>query len=85
MRCFVYKSLRRAEAYVFLLERDAFSRIPEAVRRPLEPLQFSFEFDLYPGRRLARQDAEVVRANLAEHGVHVQFPPDSAIVLNDGD
>lgn len=79
MRCFVYKSLRRAETFIYLAERDAFERIPEALRRPLGELQFVLELQLGPQRKLAREDAAVVRANLAAHGVHVQFPPNSVI------
>ena len=30
---------------------------------------------LTPERKLAREDADVVRENLAARGFHVQFPP----------
>jgi uncharacterized protein len=89
MRCFVYKSLRRAETYVYLAQRDDFDRLPPALRDPLGALQFVMELDLSPPRRLAREDAEVVRGNLANHGVHVQFPPSVVLVpelgARDGD
>lgn len=79
MHCYVYKSLRRAETYVYLAERDAFHKLPEALREPLGRLQFVLELDLQPGRKLARENPEVVRGNLSEHGVHVQFPPKESI------
>jgi hypothetical protein len=75
MRCFVYRSEKRAEAYVYLREQDAFDLLPEAVRASLWPLTFALSFELGPERRLARVDAEVVRANLAQDGFHVQLPP----------
>ena len=33
------------------------------------------EVELTPERRLARENPEVVRANLASRGFHLQFPP----------
>lgn len=84
MRCYVYKSPRRVETYVYFAQRDDFQRLPEALRAPLGALQFVMELDLSPPRKLAREDADVVRGNLAAHGVHVQFPP-SAVLVPDVD
>lgn len=75
MQAYVYKSRRRADTYVFLAERDGFARLPAAVLQGLGELEFVLEVALTPGRRLARADASVVRANLAGQGFHVQFPP----------
>ena len=75
MRCYVYKSRRRAETYLFLAQRDDFARVPEALRGNLGDLDFTFEFDLTPGRKLARGDGEAVRANLSNQGFHIPFPP----------
>lgn len=75
MRCYVYKSLRKADTYVYLDGRDAFARLPEALRTTLGELAFVLEFELDAGRRLGREDPAVVRANLAERGFHVQLPP----------
>lgn len=75
MQAFVYKSLRKADTYVYLAGRDDFGRIPEAVRAGLGRLDFVLEVALVPGRRLAREDADVVRANLAGRGFHLQMPP----------
>lgn len=76
MRCFVYKSLRKADTYLYLGQRDDFARLPEALRANLGDLTFAFDFDLHPGRRLAREDAAVVRENLSTLGFHIQFPHD---------
>jgi uncharacterized protein YcgL (UPF0745 family) len=74
MQAFVYKSLRKPDTYLYLRERDAFGLLPEAVRAPLGALEFVMDLALAPGRNLARADAAVVRANLVEHGFHLQFP-----------
>lgn len=83
MRCFVYKSSRREQTYVFLAERDAFDCLPEAVSRTLGALSLVIEIELDPGRRLAQSDPAVVRANLAAQGYHVQFPP--RVEVSDGE
>ena len=75
MQAYVYKSLRKADTYVYLSTRDDFSRLPDPVRAQLGNLQFVMEVALTADRKLAREDAQVVRANLAALGFHLQFPP----------
>ena len=75
MQAYVYKSLRRAETFVYLRERDAFDLLPEVLRSQFGELRFVLDVALTPGRKLAREDVAVVRANLAAQGFHVQFPP----------
>lgn len=77
MQAHVYKSLKKADTYVYLAGRDDFARLPEPLRTQLGPLQFVLDVDLVPGRKLAREDAAVVRENLALRGFHLQFPPAS--------
>ena len=74
MQAYVYKSLRKDDAYVFLAARDDFERVPAAVREALGRLQFVMELAVTPERRLARSDAATVRENLATRGFHLQMP-----------
>jgi uncharacterized protein YcgL (UPF0745 family) len=74
MQAFVYKSLRKPDAYLYLRERDAFGLLPEPVLLPLGKLEFVMELALVEGRRLARADAGVVRANLQSRGYYLQVP-----------
>ena len=75
MQAYVYKSLRKADTYVYLAQRDDFARLPEPLRTQLGTLHFVLEVALTPERKLAREDAAVVRENLALRGFHLQFPP----------
>jgi uncharacterized protein YcgL (UPF0745 family) len=79
VQAYVYKSLKKADTYVYLAARDDFARLPEPLAAQLGALQFVLDVALVPGRRLARGDADVVRANLATRGFHVQFPPTTAL------
>lgn len=75
MLAHVYKSLKKADTYVYLAERDGFDCLPPPLRAQLGTLQFVLEVALTPDRRLARENPEVVRNNLAARGFHVQLPP----------
>ena len=75
MIAYVYKSLKKADTYLDLAERDDFAGLPEPLRTQLGTLRFVLEVDLVPERKLARENPEVVRANLAARGFHLQFPP----------
>lgn len=78
MHAFVYKSLKKAETYLYLAARDDFACLPEPVRTQLGRLQFVLDVDLVPGRKLAMENPDVVRTNLASRGFHLQFPPTMA-------
>ena len=75
MQAYVYKSLRKADTYVYLAARDDFEIIPGSLRPSLGELAFVLEVALTPERKLAQENPEVVRHNLAARGFHLQFPP----------
>ena len=75
MLAYVYKSLKKADTYLYLAQREDFERLPEPIRTQLGQLDFVLEVDLAPGRKLAQEDPDVVRRNLVERGFHLQFPP----------
>ena len=75
MQAYVYKSLRKADTYVYLATRDDFARLPEPLRTQLGALQFVLEVALTPERKLALENVAVVRENLSQRGFHLQFPP----------
>lgn len=82
MQCFVYKSQRRAETFVYLRERDAFDLIPPGLAATLGPLSFVIELALSSERKLAREDVDLVMANLAGPGFHLQLPPPPVITTH---
>ena len=75
MQCFVYRSARKAETYLYVRRRDDFAQVPGPIVAALQPLQFVLELTLEPERRLARVDAAEVRAALEQRGWFVQHPP----------
>lgn len=83
MLAFVYKSLKKADTYLYLATRDDFGCLPEPLRVQLDGLQFVLEVALTPEQRLARENPDVVRGNLAARGFHLQFPPSVADPMSD--
>lgn len=81
MQCFVYRSSRKADTYVYLPRRDDFSDIPEELMRILGRLEFALEFELTPERKLAQEDPEQVLRSLQERGFHLQMPPQNETPL----
>lgn len=75
MLAYVYKSLKKADTFLYLAKRDDFAGLPEPLRTQLGALHFVLEVELTPQRKLAQEDPEVVRNNLATRGFHLQFPP----------
>ncbi len=75
MNCYVYESRKRPGTYLYLTERDDFSRVPEALLKVFGPPRFALAFEFTENRTLAREDPATVRRNLLEQGFHLQLPP----------
>lgn len=75
MRCYVHKSLRKSDTYVYLRDAGGVAALPDALRESLGPLQQVLELDLTPTRRLAQADTARVLEALEQQGYYLQFPP----------
>ena len=79
MKCFIYSSSNKPDLYIYLAEEDNFENVPKAMYDSLGNIAFSMELDLSEKARLARDDINVVKANLKEHGFHIQLPGDESL------
>jgi uncharacterized protein YcgL (UPF0745 family) len=75
MHCYIYASLRKADSYLWLAERDAFARLPRELTELLGTLRFAMELELDEQRKLPHEDATQVLDNLRSRGWHLQLPP----------
>ena len=75
MHCTIYRSLKKADTYVFLPQGTPPESLSHAVREPLGRLEAVMELDLTQDRPLARTDAATVRHYLHTLGFYVQLPP----------
>ena len=61
--CWIYKSPRKREMYLYVEKKDALKRVPEALLAAFGPPQLAFDLVLSPERKLAREDVDKVLAN----------------------
>lgn len=77
MQCFVYKSCRRAETYLYVPKKGEFSSVPKALMKLFGAPEFALEFNLTPERKLAVANAEDVIDNLSSQGFYLQMPTEN--------
>lgn len=77
MQCFVYRSSRRENTYLFLAKKDSFEEIPEALLRIFGSPEFSFEFELNDEKNLIRENSADVMKNIQERGFHLEMPAEN--------
>lgn len=75
MQCFIYKSLKKDQLYIYLQDKDDFSAVPEDLFKSLGRLQFVMELQLTPERKLAKEDVNMVMRQLENKGFYIQMPP----------
>lgn len=73
MNVFVYRSGKKSSWYLYLPDEDNFDKVPEQLLATLKPLELALQFDLHPGRSLARDNAPQVMSDLQEKGYHLQI------------
>ena len=79
MPCYIYKSLKTDLLFLYVTQKDDFSKVPEALLERFGKLEFVMELELTPERKLFIEDSQNVLASLADHGFFVQLPPSESI------
>lgn len=83
--CWIYRSSKKDEMYLYLARQDAFEDIPEALLQRFGTPLLVMELELHPDRHLAREDVNKVIGNLRSIGYHLQMPPKLVPDLYDGE
>ena len=73
--CWIYKSLRKPEMYLYLADPQGFEALPATLRQGFGTPELVMELVLHPGRRLARAQTGEVLAALSGQGFYLQLPP----------
>jgi len=71
----VYKSVRVADMYLFVDQREGLERVPAALLQRFGAPVEALRFELTAERRLSRSEAPVVLDALAKQGFYLQMPP----------
>ena len=85
LTCWVYRSPRKDEMYLYLRTEDDFDSVPEALLKRFGTPVRVMELTLSPQRQLAREDVTQVMENLRSQGFHLQMPPKLQVDLYEGD
>lgn len=73
--CWIYRSSRQQELYLYLAVKDNFDRVPADLIERFGRPELVMELELSPERTLAREDVLRVMDNLKARGYHIQLPP----------
>ncbi len=85
LTCWIYRSPRKDEMYLYLRTEDDFDVVPEALLSRFGAPVRVMELSLSPQRPLAREDVNRVMENLRTQGFHLQMPPKLQVDLYTGD
>ena len=81
MKCYVYKSPKKSDTYIYLCNKDEFGIIPIQLLEHFGTPEFTLEFDLDEDRKLAFANAKHVLAKLEEQGYYLQLPPQNKLLI----
>ena len=76
MFCHIYRSNRKVDTYLYLVDKDDFSILPESRLGVFGDPEFSFSFELTLDKKPAKEDAAEVLENLESQGYHLQLRDD---------
>ena len=77
--CLVYKSLKKADTYVYVRDKLTLDNLPENVARLLSPFEYVMELDLDLRQSLANADVDDVKIQVKSQGFYLQLPPPSIV------
>lgn len=75
----IYRSNRKPDTYLYLVEKGDFSMVPESLMTVFGEPEFSFSFEWSAQKKLIKEDADTVLENLKEQAYHLQLQNDILI------
>lgn len=79
MRCFVYRSTKKTDTYLYLNDKESVSNLPEGLVKLLGRTEYVLELDLNKTRALANADIQQVISSLNSQGFYVQLPKEQHV------
>ncbi len=74
MQCYIYKSLKKEGLYLYIEQRNDFSKVPEKLLQTFGKPVFVMALALTAQRKLAKEDVVQVMRQLTDKGYFVQMP-----------
>ncbi len=73
--CWIYKSSKKDEMYLYLAKEDDFVEVPELLMARFGQPSLVMQLDLHQERPLARVNTARVMQQLQDEGYFLQMPP----------
>lgn len=83
MICAVYKSLRKADTYLFIKQKDKFDDVPKPLMEVFGTPKLVMIIPIEKRDHLGFADIDKVKAALAEQGFYLQLPPPQINLLKE--
>jgi uncharacterized protein YcgL (UPF0745 family) len=74
MICYVYRSNRKRDTYLYIQEEGDFSCLPDTILAIFGSPEYALSFDLHADRKLSQADAREVINKLETEGFYLQLP-----------
>jgi len=71
----VYRSKAKDQMYLYIVNKDDFSMVPETLLKLFGQPEFSLQLNLNKREKLARVELSLVKQALTEDGYFLQMPP----------
>ena len=83
MICFIFRSTKKDEMYLYLSDKNGFDDLDEALKKVFGKPEFSMMVNLDKRKKLARVDIDKVKQQLQQQGYYLQLPPNPHNLLLD--
>ena len=81
--CTVYRSLKKADTYLYVEKNGDFDKVPEQLKTLLGKLTLVMTLDLDKRATLGQADLTKVKQELTENGFYLQLPPPTENMLDE--
>ncbi len=81
--CTVYRSLKKADTYLYVEKNGDFEKVPEQLKTLLGKLTLVMTLDLDKRTNLGQAELEKVKQELVENGFYLQLPPPTENMLDE--
>lgn len=81
--CTVYRSLKKADTYLYVEKNGDFDKVPEQLKTLLGKLTLVMTLDLDKRATLGQADLTKVKQELLDNGFYLQLPPPTENMLDE--
>lgn len=73
--CSVYKTLKKADTYLYVAKNEGFKRVPEPLLQMFGNPVYAMDIMVKPEKPLARIEGSRLISEIEEKGFYLQLPP----------